>query len=127
MILSTVYGLLSTSSVATVVAPDWGAMLQHVWDLVPPLVTALLGALVVVIIWVVRLALQLLRLRLLRDVARQVVRWAAQKLPEDLSGSSKFRRVMARLKKIFPRVPEEHLEHAIEEAVLELKQRLSEL
>jgi hypothetical protein len=112
---------------AAVFVPDWSAMLQYLWDLIPPLVGALLGALALVIIWVVRLVLQLLRLRLLRDCARQLVRWAAQKLPEDLSGSAKFRSVMDRLKKIFPRVPEDQLEHAIEEAVLELKHGLSQL
>jgi len=116
-----------TLPLVAIVSPDWSALLQHLWDLVPPLVTALLGAVAIVIIWIVRVLLQLLRLRLLRDCARQLVRWAAQKLPEDLSGSSKFRRVMARLKKIFPRVPEERLEHAIEEAVLDLKRGLSQL
>jgi len=86
-----------------------------------------LGVLVVVIIRLLRAAVQLLRFRLLRDCARQLVRWAAQKLPEDLSGSAKFRRVLARLKKVFPGLPQDQLESAIEEAVLELKQGLAQI
>ncbi len=119
--------LLPTAYLAAVSGADWSGLLNPLFDLVPHLVAALLGVLVLVLIWLVRAGLRLLHFRLLRDCARQLVHWAAQKLPEDLSGSAKFRRVMARLKKAFPRVPQEQLETAIEEAVLELKAGLAQM
>jgi len=110
-----------------VIAFDWSGVVEQMWALVPVLVGGLLGVLVLMLIGLVRAGVRLIRFRLLREWARQLVRWAAQKLPEDVSSSTRFRRVMTRLRKAFPGAPQEELEAAVEEAVLELKQGLESI
>lgn len=106
-------------STTTLVSPAFDSAFNQL--LTDAIQVALLG-LVAIMVYVAKLGISHLKFSLQQKIALKLVRYANQKF---LVNEQRLSYVKSKLKKLFPRIDEEELDHAVEAAVVELKSSLT--